>query len=213
MYHAEQVRAHLRAQSTDLEAYYVSLDMVLEVRFADAFAIPRIAQLTQKTNQFNLTTRRYSDAEIKELSEQDGADVITLRLADRFGDAGLVGVCILRYGGQQVVFDTFLLSCRVLGRGVEDAFLVQCLRRARLRGCRTALGECRPTLKNAQVEDFYPRHGFELSAAEGTCRRFAFDLMKLAEAEPSFFKRIDSEIVAPAAPARGKITAAQEGEG
>ncbi len=108
--------------SDDLETYYRSLEMVPEIRLADPLTIPRIAQMTQKTNQFNLTTRRYSDEEISRLAASDSADVIWLRLRDRFGDAGIVGVCILRYEDRRAIFDTLLLSCRVLGRGVEDAF-------------------------------------------------------------------------------------------
>ena len=194
MYQAEQSRKRLLAYSTDLESYYVSLEMALEIRFADAFTIPRVAQLTQKTNQFNLTTRRYSDAEIKQLSDSDDADVITVRLKDRFGDAGQIGVCILRYAGEQVVVDTFLLSCRVLGRGVEDAMLAQCLKRARSKRCRTAIGEYCPTLKNRQVKDFYPTRGFEPLATDSSSRRFRLDLTTAALAEPRFFKHVDSTI-------------------
>jgi FkbH-like protein len=123
MYRAEAARKDLQMQSQDLASYYTSLEMVLEVRFADPFSIPRIAQLTQKTNQFTLTTRRYSDAQIQELSQSDSADVIHVQLKDRFGESGLTGVCILRFEGNRALIDSFLLSCRVLGRGVEDAFL------------------------------------------------------------------------------------------
>jgi FkbH-like protein len=198
LYHEERARQSLRAESTDLEAYYRSLEMVLQIRFADPFAIPRIAQLTQKTNQFNLTTRRYAEADIKRLSDLDGVDVIAVRLTDRFGDAGVIGTCILTYQGAEMTIDTFLLSCRVLGRGVEDAVLVQCLKRARLQGCHGAIGEYRPTSKNGQTREFYPRHGFAPVPSDGSGGRFRLDLTSFADAEPAFFKRIDSEI-APAA--------------
>src|SRR4030095_4139215 len=146
--------------SLNLEDYYKSLEMVLEIKIADAFSIPRIAQLTQKTNQFNLTTRRYSDAQIHALSEDRSVDVIHVQLKDRFGESGLAGVCILKYEADRARIDTFLLSCRVLGRGVEDAFLVQCMKRARLKGCTIAIGEYLPTTKNDQVRDFYPQRAF-----------------------------------------------------
>jgi FkbH-like protein len=194
MYQAESSRQALRAGSTDLEGYYRSLEMTLEVRFADAFTIPRIAQLTQKTNQFNLTTRRYSEAEVGRLSAADDVDVITVRLADRLGDSGIIGVCILRYAGGAALFDTFLLSCRALGRGVEHAMLVQALKRARARGCQSAIGEYAPTAKNGQVEDFYRGHGFTRLPDDGDMRRFIVDLTTMAEQEPYFFARIDSAI-------------------
>jgi FkbH-like protein len=194
MYKAEAARKKLWIEATDLESYYASLEMVLEIRFADEFSIPRIAQLTQKTNQFNLTTRRYSDADIKHFSDSDSADVLYLRLRDRFGDSGIVGVCLLKYEAEKAIFDSFLLSCRVLGRGVEDAFLVQCINLSRLRGSKLAIGEYLPTAKNEQVKDFYQKQDFKPTAEEGNIRRFALDLVTFARSEPKFFKRIEFEI-------------------
>lgn len=195
MYRAEAARKELQMQSQDLEGYYSSLEMVLEIRFADQFSIPRIAQLTQKTNQFTLTTRRYSDAQIQELSQSDSADVIYLQLKDRFGESGLTGVCILKYDGDRALIDSFLLSCRVLGRGVEDAFLVQCMNRAKWRGCASAIGEYRPTAKNDQVKDFYSERHFKPVTTVNGIRCFELDLAAFEETEPSFFKRIDSNLV------------------
>ena len=100
--------------------------MIIYINFADDFSIPRIAQLTQKTNQFNLTTKRYSETDIKKLSEDQKADVIYVKLEDKFGDMGIIGACILIYNHNEVLFDTFLLSCRALGRKVEDVFIKYC---------------------------------------------------------------------------------------
>ena len=194
MYRAEASREELQLQSQDLGSYYASLSMVLEIGFVDAFSIPRIAQLTQKTNQFNLTTRRYSDAHIQALSEDRSVDVIHVQLKDRFGESGLAGVCILKYEGARALIDTFLLSCRVLGRGVEDAFLVQCMKRARLKGCTIAIGEYLPTAKNDQVRDFYPQRAFQPAAQDQTAHRFELDLVAFEGSEPAFFSRIDSQI-------------------
>jgi FkbH-like protein len=194
MYRAEAARKDLQAQSPDLASYYGSLEMVLQIRFADEFSVPRIAQLTQKTNQFTLTTRRYSDADIQRLSESDAADVVYLQLRDRFGDSGITGVCILKYESERAFIDSFLLSCRVLGRGVEEAFLVQCLKRAKRRGCKIAVGEYRPTAKNEQVTDFYPTRGFRILPEEDDVKRYAADLEASIKGEPEYFKSIDSEI-------------------
>jgi FkbH-like protein len=193
MYKAEAARKKLWIEATDLESYYGSLEMVLEIRFADEFSIPRIAQLTQKTNQFNLTTRRYSDADIKHFSDSGSADVIYLRLRDRFGDSGIVGICLLKYEAEKAIFDSFLLSCRVLGRSVEDAFLIQCLKLAKLRGSKLAIGEYWPTAKNDQVKDFYQKRDFRPISEEDNVHRFALDLVTFARNEPRFFKRIDFE--------------------
>jgi FkbH-like protein len=187
----------LKHEATDLTAYYRSLEMVLTVRAAGADTIGRVAQLTQKTNQFNLTTRRYSEAEIAALAESDAADVLTVQLADRFGDAGLTGVCILRYEADRAHLDTLLLSCRVLGRGVEDAFLAQCLKRARERGATVVTAEFRPTKKNAMVREFYPDRGFALAGETDASRRFELDLRRPPLDEPAFFARIVCQWPAP----------------
>ncbi|MDY6987192.1 MAG: HAD-IIIC family phosphatase [Thermodesulfobacteriota bacterium] len=196
MYKSEASRKKLQAQATDMGAYYKSLEMKLEVRFVDEFAVPRVAQLTQKTNQFNLTTRRYSDADIKGLTNSDESDVIYVRLKDRFGDSGIVGVCILKYKDKIALFDTFLLSCRVLGRGAEDAFIVQALKLATKRGCEAAIGEYFATPKNSQVKNFYPMHGFRSleEKQETSGATFQYEIGDKVTREPEFFAKIDSEI-------------------
>jgi FkbH-like protein len=187
-YQAEAARRRMRAESGDLDSYLRSLEQRLEIRRADAFNIPRIAQLTQKTNQFNLTTRRYSAEDVARMAADDAFDVIALRHRDRFGDSGIVGVCILRYENGRVTIDTLLLSCRVLGRGVEDAFLSHCLGRARQRGGTVVVGEYLPTAKNAQVEEFYPRRGFEPDRTESDRKAYLMDLTVRSFGDPGLFE-------------------------
>ncbi len=195
MYRAEAVRKNLQAQATDLESYFRSLEMIVDIHLADDFAVPRIAQLTQKTNQFNLTTRRYSEADIARFRTDPAADVIYLKLSDQYGDSGIVGVCILTYSEGRAVLDSFLLSCRVLGRGVEDVFLARALNLARQRGCELAVGEYRPTSKNQQVKLFYARQGFlEIEAASsGAEKVFHYLLDQAPREEPAYFKSINSD--------------------
>ncbi|MFC1814776.1 HAD-IIIC family phosphatase [Thermodesulfobacteriota bacterium] len=196
LYNAEEERKKLRAETTDLVSYYRSLEMELEISFADEFSIPRIAQQTQRTNQFNLTTRRYNEADIKHFIDDSDADVLYLRLRDKVGDSGIVGTCILKYNNNKSIFDTFLLSCRVLGRGAEDAFIIQALKLAKKRNCKLAVGEYYATKKNSQVEDFYTKQGFKEMNAENekADRVFYFELGNELQAEPSYFKEIRSEI-------------------
>jgi FkbH-like protein len=178
MYKAEVSRKRLHEQAPDMDSFLASLEMAGEIRKADAMSIPRIAQLTQKTNQFNLTTRRYADSDIAALAGSADAEVISLRLKDKFGDSGLVGVAILKYGQQGVRIDTFLLSCRVLGRLVEDWFVRYLLRHAKERGAIEVIGEYAATRKNGQVALFYEKQGFavmESCEPDGT-RLFRFDL-------------------------------------
>src|SRR5207302_6883274 len=120
----------------------------------------RAAQLTQKTNQFNLTTRRYTEQEIEVLAASPDWSVWTLKVSDRFADNGLVGVAILRHRGESAEIDTLLMSCRVIGRTVETAFLAHLLRQAEARGASRVEGWFRPTKKNPPAANFYRQHGF-----------------------------------------------------
>ena len=195
MYRAEAKRKELQSQIADLETYLKSLEMVVEVRFAEAFTLPRIAQLTQKTNQFNLATRRYSEADIRKYMESERADVISLKLFDTFGDSGIVGVCILKYLEHVATLDTFLLSCRVLGRGVEDVFVIQALHLAKQRGCTEVIGEFLPTEKNLQVKDFYIKEGFDPlpHSPDFPGERYSFPMARSIRKARSYFKEIRSE--------------------
>lgn len=156
-YQHQKQRSAARDQATSLEAYLESLDMRLEIGRNRRSQIKRIAQLTNKTNQFNLTTRRYSEIDIARLMEK--GDVFDVRLEDRFGDMGVIGVVIVVDGE----IDTFLLSCRALGRGVESQILDYV--------CRTTGGEglrsfYRPSPKNMMTSEFFESNGFELMARD-----------------------------------------------
>lgn len=189
MYRDEAERRRLCCSMKDLDAFLRSLCMEAHIRSVDPMSLPRVAQQTQKTNQFNLTTRRYNEAQILALAESRDADVLTLRLTGRFGDAGLVGTCILRYENDTARMDSFLVSCRVLGRGVEQLLLAAASRRARDRGCRVVLGEYYATAKNGQTADFYARMGFD--EVGGTAdRTFRLDLSGRLPEPPDHFQNI-----------------------
>lgn len=160
MYRAERQRERIKAGAGSLEDYLAGLGLVAEVAAVDAVNLPRIAQLTQKTNQFNLTTRRYTEADIAAFAADPRARVYGLRLRDRVDDLGLIGAAILRLDGDEAHIDTFLLSCRALGRGAETVLLAHVAGVARRLGAARLRGEYRPTARNAQVADFYARHGF-----------------------------------------------------
>ncbi len=195
MYKAEVGRRELQAEITDMTSYYRSLDMHVYIHFADEFSAPRIAQQTQKTNQFNLTTCRYTDEDINRFMDDSDVDVVFLRLADRFGDSGIVGTCIVRYESDRGIIDTFLLSCRVLGRGVEKIFLSKILERIQSRGASLAVGEYVKTNKNSQVSDFYSHNGFvrvESAAGEGIV--FHYNLVKNSPIGPEDYYEIESTI-------------------
>lgn len=193
MYRAEASRRvaaeALGAQS--LGEYLEHLRMEVALRRADSFTLPRVSQMTMRTNQFNLTTRRYSEASLAELHGDD-AEILTLSLRDRYGDLGLVGAAILRYNLNVCVIDTFLLSCRALGRGVENALFAGCAQLALRRDCTVMESLYIPTRKNAQVKDFYPRLGFKVTGTD-VDGSVAFRLDGVAASMPSHFVGIETD--------------------
>jgi len=128
----------------------------------DELMIPRQAQLTQRTNQFNLTTRRYNEKDIERFIKDDKYIVYNLELIDKFGSNGIVGLIIVSLDDKQAFIDTFLMSCRIIGRRVEDAFMGFVLRDLKKKGIKKVFGEYIPTKKNKLVSDVYEKLGFEL---------------------------------------------------
>jgi FkbH-like protein len=173
MYVDERRRRELRSNGGSITDYLESLKMQVEIAGPSEIDVPRVAQLTQKTNQFNLTARRYSEADIRAFLKNPQDDVLILKLRDSISDMGLVGAAIVRDRGDVVEIDSFMLSCRVIGRGVEDALLSMIVERAFRSGARCVRGVYSPTSKNAMVESFYARHGF--SVLEETERHITYE--------------------------------------
>jgi len=159
LYAEQRQRVDLQRSAGSLEDFYRSLTMAVEIRDVSPSSLHRAAQLTQKTNQFNLTTRRYTEQELESLLA-GGSRVYTVRVTDRFGDNGIVGVAITNQAGDTSEIDTLLLSCRVIGRTVETAMLSVIAEDAAAAGATTIVGDYIPTKKNAPARDFYRAHGF-----------------------------------------------------
>ena len=159
-YQAERERAQLSSATGTFEEFLESLQQEISIEAVHEGSLARAAQLCQRTNQFNLTTHRYTTADIAGLLTQDDVDGFTLAVKDRFGDSGIVGLAISRYHDSVAEIDTFLLSCRVLGRRVEDELLAFLIRRARDRNATTLVGIYVPTAKNQQVNSFFTERGF-----------------------------------------------------
>lgn len=161
-YVANRDRDALLADTTDMAGYLRSLDMQLRWKRFDAVGLKRIVQLVNKTNQFNVTTRQYSHDEIERLMANPEAIGLQFRLVDRFGDNGMIAVVIGRLRTDGLLdLDSWLMSCRVLGRRVEEAALFIIAREAAVLGATGLVGRYRPTAKNAMVADLYPRLGFD----------------------------------------------------
>jgi FkbH-like protein len=176
LYQAQREREQLEQNITSREDFFRSLQQEAEISPLNQANLARIAQLTIKTNQFNLTTHRYTEQQISDLVTKLGWNCYSIRLRDRFGDNGLVGVAITRLEGDTAEIDTFLLSCRVIGRTVESAFLSFLADQARTKGARRLQGWFVPTKKNAPARDFYSAHGFAPAHQNGDGTLWTLDL-------------------------------------
>ncbi|HET9343567.1 MAG TPA: HAD-IIIC family phosphatase [Candidatus Eremiobacteraceae bacterium] len=159
-YKEQAQRATMLASAGSKEEFYRSLGQVADIAAANDLTLGRVAQLTQKTNQFNLTTRRYGEADIARFMSDPKRKLLTIKVSDRLGDNGIVGTAITEDDGDVCRLDTFLLSCRVIGRGIETAFIAYIADQARLRGKSRLVGMFCPTAKNELAKHFYEDHGF-----------------------------------------------------
>ncbi|GAA0085614.1 HAD family hydrolase [Clostridium sp. CTA-7] len=146
----------------NLEDYYKSLEIVVQIKEADRYSLPRITQLIQKTNQFNITNRRYSEEETSLMAYSDNYIVFYIKAKDKFGDNGIVGVCIVNTADvESWNIDVFLLSCRVMGRNIEIAFMSFIYDMAKSNNVKLLRGEYIITEKNKSIKNFYKDLGFE----------------------------------------------------
>jgi FkbH-like protein len=159
-YKANALRAAQLERIGDHDEYLRSLGMMLSIAPFDGAGRKRIAQLISKSNQFNLTTRRYSETEIAAMQSNSDVFTIQARLEDIFGDNGMISAVICRQVGQSWEVDTWIMSCRVLGRRVEETILQYLVEQARLRGVTEIIGRYIPTAKNGLVRDHFNRLGF-----------------------------------------------------
>ena len=160
-YQANRRRESLQGESTDMASYLRSLGMELRWRPFDRVGLQRITQLINKTNQFNLTTRRYTQEDVEAVIVDPRAVGLQFRLVDRYGDNGVIAIVIgRRTDDEHLLLDTWLMSCRVLGRAVEEATLAVLAAEAAGMGIARLEGCYLPTQKNAMVADHYPKLGF-----------------------------------------------------
>ncbi len=175
-YREERARQGFLERFDSLEAYLRELDIEVRVAAALPAQYARVSQITLRTNQFNLTTRRLPPAEVEALAADPDARVLVIASSDRFGDHGLVGAVLLRRDRDALRVENFLLSCRVFSRGIEQAVLGAVLEHARESGAREVLAEYRRTAKNDKVADFYPRAGFATVRTSPEGAEFRHDL-------------------------------------
>ncbi len=158
----------MMAESGSLDEFLRNLETEVALVPVDGTSLARVAQLTQKTNQFTTTTRRYTEADVSRYASDPVWSTTAIRVLDRFGDNGIVGVMLARQDGAVLDVDSFLLSCRVIGRKVETVMLAHLCDQAKARAARRLRGRIIPTKKNEPVRDLYARHGFQRVTVDET---------------------------------------------
>jgi len=165
-YREEAQRELTKAKYSSIDDYLISLGMEIRLERFNAFNVPRIAQLSQRSNQFNLMTRRHGEAACKAMMTDSSIAPLSLTLADKFGDYGLISVIILRHAGEAIEIDEYLMSCRVLQRGVEAFAMNSIFAFAKRSGAKRVTGRYIPTPKNAMVREFFKSFGFEKTSED-----------------------------------------------
>jgi FkbH-like protein len=194
LYKAEAGRRELQAAVVDMPSFYRQLQMKMTLFVNHASHAGRAAQMTARTNQFNMHTIRCTEDDIRHLMTSGASQVYTLALEDRFGDNGVVGLAVVRPGPSEWMLHMFLMSCRVLGRTVEQAFVGWIGRQARAAGAERLVAEFAPTAKNKPFVSFYRDRGF---IEGGSCDNVQRWVWGLADADTALPDWLAVSVVAP----------------
>jgi len=187
-YQSERERSHLLGDSPTREDFLRSLKQRVRILPIEDATLGRAVQLTQKTNQFNLTTRRYTAQQLAELMNRAEWQVLALQVRDRFGDSGFVGLAIVCHDGGISELDTFLLSCRVIGRTIETALLARVAEEAFGRGSERLRGWFFPTKSNQPACGFFASHGFSMVSQDDRGSLWSIDLAAKPIAWPEWIQ-------------------------
>jgi FkbH-like protein len=189
-YNSNAQRSADQAGFRDYGEFLASLEMTAEVAPFSSVYLERITQLINKTNQFNLTTRRYTSAEVEAVSQDPAFITLYGRLADRFGDNGLVSILIGHVLGETVELDLWLMSCRVLSREMEFAMFDALVEQCQARSIRRIVGVYIPSKKNSMVADHYAGLGFtRLGESSGGHESWQYDVPQSYSARTRFISR------------------------
>jgi FkbH-like protein len=166
-YQGNAERAAIMSNSSDMASYLKSLEMEINFKPFDVIGRPRITQLINKSNQFNLTTKRYDENQVKSMESDTGLYTLQVRLKDIFGDNGMISVIICKISETNWEIDTWLMSCRVLGRSVEISVLQEIIKSAKKSGAKYLIGTYIPTERNIIVKEHYRNLGFKKTNSDG----------------------------------------------
>ena len=193
MYRAESQRKAEMSSATSVEDFLKKLEMVMDIHFMKDEEEKRVTQLTNKTNQFNVTTKRYSEEEIHSLASSDTSDILTVHMADKYGDQGLVSVLILKYEGDEAEIDTFLMSCRVMGRNAEIEIVSKVKELLVRMGVKRVRATYLKTAKNAPVVELFEKLGFDILSTSEERKDYSASIESLPNST-GVFKGVECEL-------------------
>ena len=188
MYKANVKRNFYQSNVTNLDDYLISLNLNIKYYLNQKNLIGRMAQLTQKTNQFNLTTKRYSENDINFFIKDKNHSLIAIEVNDKFGDNGIVGLAIIKQEKEIAEIDTFLMSCRVLGRKIEFKFMDIIIDFLKNKRIKYVFASYKETLKNKQVKDLYESFGYIKVKKEEKLSSYKLNLSKYKPSRKDFIK-------------------------
>lgn len=173
-YKQQNLRSNEKKKTNNIEDFLSSLKLNIKLFVDHKDSVPRMAQMTQKTNQFNLTTKRYTEGDISQFILNKDYKVFCISVSDKFGDSGITGLCILKLDRSEklAIIDTFLLSCRVIGRNIEHVFMDTIINKIKKEKILKIKSSFKKTLKNEQVRKFYDQFGFELKFKNGKIKDY-----------------------------------------
>ena len=177
-YVRNQQREKMQRQFVDYNSYLQALEMIGSVHRVGDKETPRFAQLLNKSNQFNLRTQRYTEDEICSMQKDKNVRCLCGELSDKFSSYGIISCVILKKTEEDIFIDSWVMSCRVLKRGVEHMMFRQIIAESEAIGCREIVAEYIPTTKNGMVQDFYEGLGFDLCSEQDGVKRYRYDLSK-----------------------------------
>lgn len=195
MYNQQVYRETLKNEFTDIENYLASLELKMTVYQDEVSIIPRMSQLSQKTNQFNLTTKRYTDGDIKNLIEDDASKVFAFSVSDKFGDSGITGLCIIIFSdkNQTVEIDTYLMSCRIIGRNIEYAFIDYLIDMMKRNKVKVVKARYIKTQKNEQVKTFYDKCSFRMTDSNESVRNYSLGVSEYKPKQINYIEVVNGK--------------------
>lgn len=195
MYKQQFERENSKNSFTSIDDYLSSLQIELKILKNDPAYIPRLSQLTQKTNQFNLTTYRYTESDIERFIYDPKVNVYAMFVKDKFGDSGLTGVCIIKQdekNHKHAIIDSLLMSCRILGRNIEYVYVETIIGDLADSGYETLSAQFIPTKKNAQVESFYDTLGLKYTNSDNNTKNYNLEIKTLNTRKIDYIKVISN---------------------